>query len=384
MKVLIAGAGIAGPAAAVALARAGISTEVFEAYAADAEDAGAFLTLTANGQDALRAIGADQPMLEASFPATRLRLFSQAGVLLADTPLGRDHPGPRSITRAALSGLLRARAERLGAVFHYGKRLVTAAIDPDARVTAAFGDGTRATGDLLIGADGVHSPLRTLIDAAAPAPRDIGLTVACGYADMAPPAPAGSAGSAEGYAMFYGSRAFFGCTAGPDGRTWWFARIPGLPAVAASSPDPDRIAAAFDPDETPAARLIRATAGPLTVTRARDLAHLPTWSNGAMVVIGDAAHAASPVTTQGASLAIEDAVVLAQCLRDIPDLAAALATYEHLRRARVEGVVQAGGSGENPVPSPPGARSSGQAGSVYAHHIDWDAAIVAPDAIATD
>jgi 2-polyprenyl-6-methoxyphenol hydroxylase-like FAD-dependent oxidoreductase len=375
VKVLIAGAGIAGPAAAVALARAGISTEVFEDYPQDAEDAGAFLTLTANGQDALRAIGADQPMLDASFPATRLRLFSPAGVLLADAPLGRDHPCPRSITRAALSGLLRAMAEELGAVVHYGKRLVIAAIDPDDRVTATFGDGTRATGDLLIGADGVHSPIRTLIDPAAPTPRDVGLTVACGYADIAPPAPAGSA---EGYAMFYGSRAFFGCTAGPDGRTWWFARIPGLPAVVPSSPDPDRIAAAFDTDETPAARLIRATAGPLTVTRARDLAQVPTWSNGAMVVIGDAAHAASPVTTQGASLAIEDAVVLAQCLRDVPDRAVALATYEHFRRARVEAVVLAGGSGENPVPSPPGSRGSGQAGSVYAHHIDWDATIVAP------
>ena len=77
----------------------------------------------------------------------------------------------------------------------------------------------------------------------------------------------------------------------------------------------------------------------MTVTRARDLAHLPTWSNGAMIVIGDAAHAASPATTQGASLAIEDAIVLAQCLRDVPGLAAALATYEHLRRSRVERVV---------------------------------------------
>jgi FAD-dependent urate hydroxylase len=120
------------------------------------------------------------------------------------------------------------------------------------------------------------------------------------------------------------------------------------------------------------------------VTCARDLAHLPTWSNGAMIVIGDAAHAASPATTQGASLAIEDGIVLAQCLRDIPGLAAALATYEHLRRSRVERVVQAGAGGENPVPVPPGSRRSSQADSVYTHHIDWDAKIVAPDAIAAD
>jgi len=74
-----------------------------------------------------------------------------------------------------------------------------------------------------------------------------------------------------------------------------------------------------------------------------------------MIVIGDAAHAASPATTQGASIAIEDAVILAQCLRDIPRQADALVTFEHLRRGRVERVVQSGTSGENPVPRPPRA-----------------------------
>jgi FAD-dependent urate hydroxylase len=108
MKVLIASGGIAGPAAAIALARAGISSEIFEARPEDTGNTGAFLTLTANGQEALHAIDADQPVLAASFPATRLRLFSPSGVLLADAPLGRDHPCPRTITRAALSRTLRA------------------------------------------------------------------------------------------------------------------------------------------------------------------------------------------------------------------------------------------------------------------------------------
>jgi 2-polyprenyl-6-methoxyphenol hydroxylase-like FAD-dependent oxidoreductase len=103
-----------------------------------------------------------------------------------------------------------------------------------------------------------------------------------------------------------------------------------------------------------------------------------------MIVIGDAAHAASPATTRGASLAIEDGIVLAQCLRDIPGQAAALATYEHLRRSRVERVVQAGAGGENPVPVPPGSRRGSQADSVYTHHIDWAGKVVAPDAIAAD
>jgi 2-polyprenyl-6-methoxyphenol hydroxylase-like FAD-dependent oxidoreductase len=376
VKVLIAGGGIAGPAAAIALAKAGISSEVFEAHPEEADATGAFLTITANGQDALRAIGAEAAMTAASFPATRLRLFGQSGELLADAPLGRDHPGPRTITRAALSALLRAQAADQGIPVHYGQRLAAVGTGRDGRVTTTFADGARASADLLIGADGIHSPVRTLIDPGAPAPRYTGLTIACGYSSAPRPADAGT----EGYSMYYGSRAFFGCTAGPDGRTWWFARVPGLSPADAGTWGADQIAAAFEPDSTPAARLIRATPGPLTVTPARDLAHLPRWSNGAMIVIGDAAHAASPTTTQGASMAIEDAVVLAQCLRDVPGRAAALGTYERLRRSRVERVVQSGASGDNPAPSAPaGQRRGNPADSVYTHHIDWDAKIPAAD-----
>jgi 2-polyprenyl-6-methoxyphenol hydroxylase-like FAD-dependent oxidoreductase len=61
-----------------------------------------------------------------------------------------------------------------------------------------------------------------------------------------------------------------------------------------------------------------------------------------MVLVGDAAHAPSPSSGQGASLALEDAVVLATCLRDAPTIEAALATYELGRRERVERIVAAG------------------------------------------
>jgi 2-polyprenyl-6-methoxyphenol hydroxylase-like FAD-dependent oxidoreductase len=380
VKVLIAGGGIAGPALAIALAKAGIGAEILEAYPEDAGGTGAFLTLTANGQDALRAIDAEEAMLAASFPASRLKLFSPAGDLLADAPLGRDHPCPRTITRGALSGALRAGAAAAGIRVRYSKRVASAGAGLDGRVTVTCTDGSSVTADLLIGADGIRSPVRTLIDPDAPAPRYTGLTIACGYTPARPP----EAARTEGFAMYYGSRAFFGCTAAPDGRTWWFARVPGLPPADAGTYGADQIAAGYNGDGTPAAQLIRSTPEPLTVTSAFDLAHLPTWRNEAMLVIGDAAHAASPATTQGASMAIEDAVVLAQCLRDIPGRADALATYERLRRPRVEGIVASGASGENPVPSPPGPRRGGQGVSVYDHHIDWDTTIAPADVSATD
>jgi 2-polyprenyl-6-methoxyphenol hydroxylase-like FAD-dependent oxidoreductase len=105
VKVLITGADIAGPAAAIALHKAGIEAELFEARPADAADTGAFVTITANGQDALAAINALPTLLDASFPTQRLRFFTPAGTLIGDFPLGRAHPCPRTITpRCPLPG----------------------------------------------------------------------------------------------------------------------------------------------------------------------------------------------------------------------------------------------------------------------------------------
>jgi 2-polyprenyl-6-methoxyphenol hydroxylase-like FAD-dependent oxidoreductase len=371
MKVLIAGGGIAGPAAAIALAKAGIDSEIYEAYPDGADaDTGAFLVLTANGQDALSVIGAGRQVTEASFPARQTRLFDAHGRNLAELPRG-DRPTPRTIKRSDLSRVLRSAAVARGIPVLHGKRLVSASTGLGRGVTAVFDDGTSASGDLLIGADGIHSPVRAMIDPSGPSPRYTGLVIACGYA---PPL----AGSFDGYSMYFGSRAFFGCTNGPDDRTWWFARIPADEITAArltASPDAAVIARSYNDDATPAADLIRASArGPFTVTPARDIAHLPTWSRDRMIVIGDAAHPVSPRTTQGASLAIEDGVILARCLRDIFPIPDALRAFESFRRERVEEIARSGASGENPAPPTlgPGRRPGPSPSPVLDHHIDWD------------
>ena len=67
---------------------------------------------------------------------------------------------------------------------------------------------------------------------------------------------------------------------------------------------------------------------------------LRTWHAGRLIVIGDAAHAPTPTSGQGASLAIEDAVLLAKCLRDLADAPTAFARFEASRRARVERIVK--------------------------------------------
>jgi 2-polyprenyl-6-methoxyphenol hydroxylase-like FAD-dependent oxidoreductase len=368
---LISGGGIAGPATAIALHKAGISAAIYEAYPPGASDgAGAFLTIAANGQDALQAIDALNPVLDASFPARRLRLSDPAGTSLMDIALGGGHPCPVTITRAALSQVLREQAISRGIPIAYGKRLTTATRH-DGQVTACFDDGTSASAGLLIGADGIHSTVRTLIDPGSPAPRYTGLTIACGYAPQVK-----AEACPDGYHMMYGTRAFLGYTTAPDGATWWFARIPGPELTSADINAPaghwrKTLAEAFAADSSPAADIISATAEPITVTSAYDLPSLPAWHNGSMVVIGDAAHAASPATAQGASMAIEDAVILAQCLRDHAGSADGLSAYEGLRRERAERVVTSGASGDNPSPPTPGARRP-DPGWLFGHHIDWD------------
>jgi FAD-dependent urate hydroxylase len=85
--------------------------------------------------------------------------------------------------------------------------------------------------------------------------------------------------------------------------------------------------------------IIQATHSEIGAYTVHDLSTIPIWRHGPVVLLGDAAHATSPNAGQGASLAMEDALVLALCLRDIPEVDGALATYERLRRERAEKVV---------------------------------------------
>ena len=115
------------------------------------------------------------------------------------------------------------------------------------------------------------------------------------------------------------------------------------------------LAELFVDDNGPAVDLIRAGELELAADNTYDLGHVPIWHRGPIVIIGDAAHAPSPTSGQGASMAAEDGIILAKALRDLPSIPAALATYEGLRRRRVEKIVAYGARGSNAkVPGPLG------------------------------
>jgi len=345
---LVIGGGIAGPVAATALTMAGIDAAVYEARPADPASAngiGGSLALEPNGLVALRIVGADDDVRAAAVPITHSIMS------IASKP-GREMPtpqelGPRQlIDRGALHRILRNRAERAGVRIHNAKKLIHVDEHP-AGVTAHFADGTQASADLLIGADGVHSTVRRLIDPKAPSARYLGLLGFEGLVDDAP-----DTASLEPGAMTFafGRRAYYLYWKRPDGRIGWGANLPSPQSMtlkeARAVPAEQwlhtlRTAYAND---VPGARLAAETTSETlqAVGGLHIMPPVPRWHRGRMALVGDAVHAPSNSTGQGASLAMESAIALARCLRDIPDAAAAFATYERLRRPRVEKIAARG------------------------------------------
>ncbi len=360
-KALIVGGGVAGPVAAMALQRAGIDSVVYEAYSSGADDAGTFLTFSSNGLDALRAIDAHQLVSTEGFPTPHMEIQSGTGKHLGSVPNGgtlSDGTVSQTIKRADLYRTLRDEAVRRSARVEYGKRLVDAEATSSGSVVARFEDGTEAEGDLLIGADGIHSQVRRIIDPSAPKARYIPVLNVGGYARgvRVPSKP-------DTFHMVFGKRAFFGYAVHPSGEVWWFANPPrpyepSRAELAAISTEQWRemLIDLFAGDDSPAVEILRATPGMLAGWTIHDLPSVPTWHRGPMIVIGDAAHATSPSSGQGASMAIEDAVVLARCLRDLPDTGRAFAAYERLRRKRVERIVAHGARTSNSKAAGPFAR----------------------------
>src|SRR5215203_7128056 len=159
-RALIVGGGVAGPVAAMALRQAGIDSVVYEAYAGGADGAGAFLTFASNGLDALRTIDAHRLVLAEGFPTPHMEIQSGNGKPLGSVPNGgtlSDGTVSQTLKRADLYRVLRDEAVRRGARVEYNKRLVDAETTLDRVVVARFEDGTEAVGNLLVGADGIHS-----------------------------------------------------------------------------------------------------------------------------------------------------------------------------------------------------------------------------------
>jgi 2-polyprenyl-6-methoxyphenol hydroxylase-like FAD-dependent oxidoreductase len=339
-NVLIIGGGIAGPVLALALHKAGIRSTIYEAYPASADGVGAGLMLAPNGLNALKAIGVDQALQAVSQPIPRMVMADSRGKTLLTFDGIEGLQPSRFFWRADLYRVLREALEEAGIAVEYGKRLVSVAETPG-NIVAEFSDGSHASGDVLIGADGIRSTVRRLIDPAAPDPKYVGFL---GFGGEASKGAAQS--SSDTMTFVFGKHAFLGYWADRDGRIGWFGSLPHAEPLSMAEVRRTPASHWLDQlrdlygDDQPAQSLLKDTKPEqlMTTGASEMMPPVPHWHKGRMVLVGDAVHAPSSSSGQGASLAIESAVQLARCLRDLPTPTAAFTHYEQLRRARVEKV----------------------------------------------
>lgn len=345
MKILIVGGGIAGTTLALTLRRAGLDPVVAEARAQRTDTGGAFLGLAPNGINALRSVGlGDVPEAAGGFPLAGMDFHNAHGRRIAELPGEDDATTYGSPTvllrRAELQAELAARAQAAELPWELDARLVQLAEEPDG-VRATFADGRTMVADLVIGADGIWSTVRRLTWPNAPKPAYTGIVDCGGWATVSLPDTARQQ-------MYFGRRAFFSYTV-KDGVAFWFTNMPRADEPARSELDH------LDPTgwmaqirrlhsrDTPEVRaVLDAADSSVGAWPVYDLPPLPAWHTDRICLVGDAAHAVSPSSGQGASLAIEDAVALARQLRDAPRVDAALAGFVAERKERAERIVRFG------------------------------------------
>lgn len=319
MRVLIVGAGVAGLALARALHRRGITAEVVE-RASEWPTAGAGLYLPGNAVRALDELGVGPAVAARAHPIERQRLVDHRGRRLAEidvTAFWEGVGGCVALERAALHEVLRdATADvpvRLGTE-------VTGFEDGELP-QVAFADGSRGEYDVVVGADGVHSTIRTLALDGPPA-RYVGQVcwrfVASGFPELA------------GWTVWLGRNRTFLTVALGGGTVYCYADIGTAdPATA----DRERWRESFTDFAAPVPSLLERADGAYFALIEEVVA--PVWRSGRVVLVGDAAHASSPNMAQGAGLAVEDALVLAEELIADQSIEQSLTGYERRRRGRV-------------------------------------------------
>ncbi|GAA0984138.1 FAD-dependent oxidoreductase [Acrocarpospora macrocephala] len=330
-SALVSGAGIAGLAAAIALGEIGWDVTVIE-IKTENTTVGVGLNHPANALRALQALGVYDQVVERGYVYRGIKRYTQAGDLIATfEPANPDDvPFQISMTRADLHEILTDRAVEVGARIELGQTW-TAIEQNDAAVTATLADGSTRTYDLVIGAEGIRSPLRRVLFGNAYEPRGTGYV--CWRMPVRRPADVT-------HSLYYNGEQVKATVINLNAESMYLLVVQQAPPAAAL----DRTQLAGELSGLLAGfpgiiSDIRASITPQTDIHRGPLevVELPTtWNDGRVVLVGDAAHAVIPHLAQGAGMAMEDAIVLADELRrhedDVPK---ALAAFMRRRLPRV-------------------------------------------------
>ncbi|MBV9794192.1 MAG: FAD-dependent monooxygenase [Actinobacteria bacterium] len=333
---VVAGGGIAGLAAAVALRQAGWPVTVLERAPAFKE-VGAALGFTGNGLAALGALGLAEQVRAAGQLAPHAGFQDRRGRWLLRVPATRpDRQGITTVCgihRQRLHAVLRQAAEAAGADLFTGAEVTavrpgTPGGEPAAVTWRTSSGEYTGQADLVVAADGVRSAVRAQLFPDV-RPRYAGST--SWRAVISDTTLAG------GLVEVWGPGTEFGALRVSDDQVYWYGEF--VHPEGASFPDELAAARAHFSSWAPWIGALVAATAPHQLMR-HDVYHLPSgcprYVSGRVVLIGDAAHAMLPTIGQGAATALEDAVCAGRLIATGPNLATALSAFDQSRRPRCQ------------------------------------------------
>jgi 2-polyprenyl-6-methoxyphenol hydroxylase-like FAD-dependent oxidoreductase len=337
-RALIVGGGIAGTSLALQLQRTGIEAEILEKEPVWGAT-GTGITLMGPALRALQRLGLLDRCLAEGAGFTEMTLFTAAGDLLEKVRLhqllGPDYPAIGGMMRPTLHRIVSEAALDAGAKVRTGVSVTALRQHADC-VEADLTDGTSASYDLVVGADGWRSRVRRLL-LGAEDPKPYFLEQAVWRAVLDRPA------AVTGEFQFYGPGVKAGVTPlGPD-RMYMFLVEPDAPRVA---PEPARRPARMRELLAPFGGVLADVRDTITAPGQVDVRPLyamllpAPWYRGRVLLIGDAAHATTPQLAMGGAIALEDSLVLPELLASEGDLESALSAFMTRRFDRCRLVVE--------------------------------------------
>jgi 2-polyprenyl-6-methoxyphenol hydroxylase-like FAD-dependent oxidoreductase len=349
-KAVVVGGGIGGLAAAIGLRLIGWEVTVLERSRV-LDDAGAGISLHANGIRALDVLGVGAAVRAAARPQYTGGTRTPRGSRLArmdGSALERELGTPIvGIPRSVLHRLLR---DALPPESVPGGRKAVGVDRTDPKRPRVRLEDAEIDADLVVGADGVNSRLRAQLFPDHPGPAHSGSTVLRAITECSVTLDAD-------FELTWGRGAEFGHIAFADGRAEWHAVLNAAADV--SFPDPlTEVRRRFGDWHAPIPALLAATRPEAVLHHdIKELAvPLPAYAVGRVALLGDAAHAMTPNLGQGACQALEDAAVLTAALATEPTVEEALARYDAERRPRSQAVARA-------------ARQAGRVGQRLTHPV---------------
>jgi FAD-dependent urate hydroxylase len=337
LKAIIIGAGIGGLTTAIALKRAGYQIEVYDRVK-ELRPVGAGISLWSNGVKVMNWLGLGDEIQKIGGEMNRMTYLSKDNELLNDIDLLPliDQVGqrPYPVSRSELQSML---LEQLGKEYVKLETKCIGAKEEGNQVTAIFEDGSTATGDVLIAADGVRSVLRNYVTQQQPEPRYADYVNWNGLVDASP-----ELADKHSWVIYVGDGKRASMMPVGGDRFYYFFGVPMSKGTVVEPQDRrDELAKLFQGWPEPVQNLIQQL-NPLETNRLEihDLDPLEKLARGRVVLVGDAGHATTPTLGQGGCQAMEDAEILCRYLVTTNiSVEDALQRYESARKERTARLV---------------------------------------------